>query len=532
MSIHLHSLAKRRFVFAMDDQEQIVHVADARKARDVQYFCRGCRRPLSFCKGPKRTPYFRHQARIWAPGENCDYQDESHAHKQAKRLLLERKWVMVPDVQPYPAPGYEGRLPVLRRAQLLEAAQVLAERSFFAAPDGRIFYLAEHELQQPSNGRQLICRPDITFTDAQGSALLLIEIHVTHAVDYHKLVGLQRMQLNTLEITIPIAASDQEIARILDGVGNRKWLYHHEREQHPPFGLNASPAAGLAGGNLHEIPAAGTEAYECQLFELREGIRALQRFMGELGVRDFFAQRERIRAAEERKNSAADAAADRADAAAQADEDRAYRAEYRAEAERVIGPIEEEEIRLIREQSAVRGKQQDLSTATARVQRLLAAEAHDLSSGSGAASAEARRRIDPARRLLEDALGEERERSRKLSRGRTELEQRRETFHRVRTTNHRLAEQEQAAGLEEKSLAKLEQQLAAEEVSIAQQEAAGQLHQAEQVKYVQQLESSQQRAEEVLAEQIEALTGAVTHLRTVERALSELKSRAIQGRFS
>ena len=87
-----------RFAFAHDAELNVIHAKDADK-RCKTYTCRECGKPVLLCYGDiVQTRHFRHKVRELAPGEHCDYRDETYAHKQAKAILLQQRWVAVPPV--------------------------------------------------------------------------------------------------------------------------------------------------------------------------------------------------------------------------------------------------------------------------------------------------------------------------------------------------------------------------------------------------------------------------------------------------
>jgi hypothetical protein len=264
--------ARIKFAFAHDAQ---LHVIPADKAdkRCKTYTCRGCGKPVVLCYGDiNQTRHFRHRVQVWVPGEHCDYQDETYAHRQAKAILQQQRWVRVPPVVARRAEGYVGPVATLREARTVEAVHVYNERTVYENAECGLYFQRQKGKFVPVKGQQdFVCLPDVIFTDADDKMLLLIEIHVTHEVDYKKLVGLRRAQVDTIEITIPYFLSAKEIEKLLACHANTKWLYNHERETTNPAGGDAAGPAPSGGDDTEEALADESESLDCQLHEIREG---------------------------------------------------------------------------------------------------------------------------------------------------------------------------------------------------------------------------------------------------------------------
>lgn len=273
--------ARVKFAFAHDAHLNVVQAEEADKLRK-DYTCRGCGKPVVLCYGDiNQTRHFRHKVQAWAPGEHCDYQDETFAHRQAKAILQQQQWVRVPPVVPRRAEGYRGPLTALREARTVQAVHVYNERTVYEnAACGLDFQRQKEKFMSVRGQQDFVCRPDVIFTDAEDKMLLLIEIHVTHEVGYKKLMGLRRAQIDTIEITIPYFLSAKEIEKLLASHANTKWLYNHERETTDPVGGDATGPAPTDRDPAEEAPVDEPESLDCQLHEIREATRSLRKFMG------------------------------------------------------------------------------------------------------------------------------------------------------------------------------------------------------------------------------------------------------------
>ena len=312
--------ARIKFAFAHDEQLNVVAAASADK-HCKDYTCRGCGKPVHLCYGDiNQTRHFRHKPQVWAPGEHCEYRDETYAHRQAKAILQQQRWVKVPAVFPRRADGYQGPIQALRDARVVKAAHVYIECTMYEnAACGLDFQRQKQPFVAEPGRVDFVCRPDVMFTDANDKPVLFIEIHVTHEVGHEKLIGLRRAQIDTIEITIPWFFNAREIEKLLASATDTKWLYNHERERTDPIGSDAAGPAPHGGDDTEEAPAFEPESLECQLYEIREALRSLTKFVGGTAVG---ALHERLAAAYEalaaaEKREADDMAAQLAEAEAE-----------------------------------------------------------------------------------------------------------------------------------------------------------------------------------------------------------------------
>lgn len=313
-------LPRVKFAFAHDAHLHVVRADQADKLC-TSYTCRGCGRPVQLCYGDiVKTRHFRHKVQVWAPGEHCDYQDETYAHRQAKAILQQQQWVRVPPVLPRREEGYHGPVRALREARTIKAKHVYNECTLYEnAACGLDFQRQREPFVAEPGQRDFVCRPDVLFTDAADKPVLLIEIHVTHEVGYRKLVGLRRVQIDTIEITIPYYAAAKEIEILLASYSATKWLYNHERETADPIRSDTAGPAPFDRVYPAEAPVAEPESLECQLHEVREASRSLRKFMAGAAMGALVERLAAARSALDGAESDADAASSAQLAGAEAD---------------------------------------------------------------------------------------------------------------------------------------------------------------------------------------------------------------------
>lgn len=173
--------------------------SDVARGRSCRCRCPGCDSPLRANQGLKRRHYFSHDA---VQGAGCL---ESAVHRYAKQVLADASLLSLPawaggrglPNPPFAGDG-EGRL-------------VIGDRVEWPARTAAV-----------DNGRQEVgvagMRVDVVFDDADG--LLLVEVHVSHAVDEAKAERVRQLGCRMLEIDLSSVGSVQP-----DGFAD--WVLHH-----------------------------------------------------------------------------------------------------------------------------------------------------------------------------------------------------------------------------------------------------------------------------------------------------------------
>lgn len=579
--------ARIKFAFAHDAQLNVVP-ADKADKLCKDYTCRGCGKPVVLCYGDiNQTRHFRHKVQVWAPDEHCDYQDETYAHRQAKAVLQQQRWVRVPPVVARRAEGYLGPVPTLREARTVEAVHIYNERTVYENAECGLDFQRQKERFVPVKGQQdFVCRPDVIFTDADDKMLLLIEIHVTHEVDYKKLIGLRRAQVDTIEITIPYFLSAKEIEKLLASHANTKWLYNHERETTDPVGGDAAGPASTGGDDTEEALADEPESLDCQLHEIREAVRSLRKFMGGAAMgalhQRFATADADLTAAEGREDDAFAAALASAEAEicasfgeAEAEIER-EKAELETEKADVARIFESEQARLGGEIGAadlaldaayraaapdlrkrVEGRRaanrraiQALTASREQLRRKLAAEEADLEKRFQRAANELERQATAGTTAADEATAAERAAQARIARLSSYLEKRSyrtgdALARRIRSLENEtsdiirrgaeLGRFERELATAERLRAELERMepaIASAEEALGQRRADHADRVAAREREAELVSAAQYRAENGLVEEIAAATACLARITPTYEALRAAKSRAIDQRFS
>ena len=116
----------------------------------------------------------------------------------------------------------EGATNLLVDSYLIEAQSVEVERAFYEDESGEIKWGFGHGVDE----KYLLVRPDVVFFDINKNPILFIELVASHKVDNEKKVKLRRLQIDTIEISIP-KDSPEGIEQALYNTKRIKWLYNN-----------------------------------------------------------------------------------------------------------------------------------------------------------------------------------------------------------------------------------------------------------------------------------------------------------------
>lgn len=209
--------------FALAKDGEIVSIADVERGGACDCICPACKEALIAKKGDIRVWHFSH-----ASGADCTGGAESALHLAAKRLIEKKCGLMVP----------ENRV-----------------SKFFQLPDGRS---ATEEVcvdamwvdftsvsLEESLGS---IKPDVI--GQTGSTRYLIEVAVSHFVDYEKLVVIETLGLPALEISLNLldreswdwAALEEAV---IHGTAAKAWLFQPARKDLEAIALDKAATAAL-----------------------------------------------------------------------------------------------------------------------------------------------------------------------------------------------------------------------------------------------------------------------------------------------
>jgi hypothetical protein len=264
---------KERNEYAKDNFGNHVYILDVEKGQKG-YWCIGCGFEMQAVHGTieNRKKFFRHVAEGVETKRNCTFSNEEYRHKLAIEILQFTKRIKVPNLYSYSQDGKKKIL--LKESKFIEADHVRAELTFYEDDDGNIKWGKNPDLVN----KNLLIRPDLTFFNAKGEPLLLLEIVVSHKIDDEKKVKLKRLGIDTIQIKIP-KDSEENIKKGLETSINTQWVYNNEQERTNFIQISKRDRTQVLPAEELE-KRLFRESYECRKSQLGNLIRSIEKCLG------------------------------------------------------------------------------------------------------------------------------------------------------------------------------------------------------------------------------------------------------------
>jgi hypothetical protein len=175
----------------------LTHIDDVSRGLACECVCPACDAKLVARKGQQRIPHFAH-----ARGEQCSYGLETGLHLAAKEILNEKREIVLP--------------PVLLRSNCFSKSTKLAEEKR---------YKLDEVILEKKIGKII---PDVIGYVQEHP--VLIEICVTHPVDFKKLCRIKDLGYSAIEIDLSnisrnLSRSELEYLIIEPG-SHKKWIHN------------------------------------------------------------------------------------------------------------------------------------------------------------------------------------------------------------------------------------------------------------------------------------------------------------------
>lgn len=269
--------------YAKDNFGNHIYILDVESGQKG-YWCIGCGFEMQAVHGTieNRKKYFRHVAEGVIIKRNCTFSNEEYRHKLAIEILQFTKRIKVPNLYSYSQDGKKKIL--LEESKYIEADHVRAELTFYEDYDGNVRWGKNPEIEE----RNLLIRPDLTFFNAKGEPLLLLEIVVSHKIDDEKKVKLKRLGIDTIQIKIP-KDSEDNIKKGLETSVNTQWVYNNEQERTNFIQISKRDGKLVLPADELE-KRLFRESFECRKNQLRNLIRSIEKCMGSQRYRDIAGQ--------------------------------------------------------------------------------------------------------------------------------------------------------------------------------------------------------------------------------------------------
>jgi hypothetical protein len=265
--------------YAKDNFGNHVYISDVVSGQKG-YWCIGCGFEMQAVHGTieNRKKYFRHVAKDVNIERNCTFSNEEYRHKLAIEILQFTKRIKVPNLYSYSQDGKKKIL--IEESKFIEADHVRAELTFYEDDDGNIKWGKNPDLVN----KNLLIRPDLTFFNAKGEPLLLLEIVVSHKIDDEKKVKLKRLGINTIQIKIP-KDSEENIKKGLETSVNTQWVYNNEQERTNFIQISKRDRTLVLPVDELE-KRLFRESYECRKNQLGNLLRSIKKCLGSQRYRD------------------------------------------------------------------------------------------------------------------------------------------------------------------------------------------------------------------------------------------------------
>ena len=266
-----NSNQKEQNEYAKNVKGEPIYILGADSGRKG-YWCMGCGEEMEAVKRIKNIlhkSYFRHIAKDKNIERKCTFSNQDYRHRLAIDILQRTKRIKVPNLYKYAPDGSEAIL--LEETKYVEAHSVRAELTFYEDDEGNVLFGKNPEIED----KNLLIRPDVTFFDIHGKPILLIEIVVTHKLDDEKKAKINRLGINTIQISIP-KDSPENIAKNLLITKNTKWVFNNVEQNTNYFQLSNRASERILPIDTIEM-GFFRESVVCRENQIRNLIRGLKK---------------------------------------------------------------------------------------------------------------------------------------------------------------------------------------------------------------------------------------------------------------
>ena len=273
--------------WCVDENGNELKIENVQKGKH-QYYCGDCRCRMIARKGEVRADHFAHDATDVVRYGNCEATYMTYAHKVASDILQRLKYVKVPAIRKYPPSGVEGKAMILQNSENIMAHRVENEMQFYEDSNGKMSWGKRIDFTEDKT-KYFLIKPDTSFFNSNDKPILLIEIHVTHEVKEDKIIKIQHLGIDTIEIKIARYLNSEEIEKVITSASNTLWIFNHERESTKYIPAKGTPEQSGSPINEFErrISESG-ESFKCRKSQINNVIRGIRKYMesSEFGVQE------------------------------------------------------------------------------------------------------------------------------------------------------------------------------------------------------------------------------------------------------
>lgn len=261
-----------------DENGKVVKIENATRGKH-NYFCHECGCQMIARKGDERAAHFAHDATDVERYGQCEGTYMTYAHQVASNIIQRLKYVKVPILRKYPPSGMQGKAMLLKKDREIKADRVENEMQFYEDSNGKMCWGRRIDFTA-DNTKNALIKPDISFFDANNVPILLIEIYVTHEVKEEKLIKIQHLGIDTIEITIGRHLRSEEIEIVITSASKTVWIYNNERESTKYISSEATIEQSSDSIDEFErtISQSG-ESFKCRKSQISNVIRGFRKYM-------------------------------------------------------------------------------------------------------------------------------------------------------------------------------------------------------------------------------------------------------------
>lgn len=250
-----------------------IHISEATQRGRKGYLCIGCNREMQAVlpKVQNVRRYFRHDPKFIKPGDHCTFKDEEYRRALAIATLVKNKELRVPPVYKYPPKGEEGLALFLMPGTTVSASRVEKNQFFYEDCNGNVGSTSNYE----GPPEDLLFKADVVFYNENDEPTLFIRLGKRRKLTINERAGLQRLRVNTINLTIP--KESEAAIELSQKKGDRaKWLYHDDEQQIAYFSVPTDLGEGIPSVDGDQDILSG-ESYDCRKVQVNNLIRALSR---------------------------------------------------------------------------------------------------------------------------------------------------------------------------------------------------------------------------------------------------------------
>ncbi|MDB5013919.1 MAG: hypothetical protein JWQ25_2121 [Daejeonella sp.] len=250
-----------------------IHISEATKSGRQGYLCTSCKRPMQAVlrKIYGLKPYFRHDPKDVKPSDRCAYKDEEYRRNFVINTLELEKVIKVPPLYKYPPKGVEGLAIHMLPSELIKAVYVSKKTTFYEDENGVVKFTKEFD---PAMG-DFLFQPDVILQNSDFQPILFIQIVKKYGLNPDQHAALKRIQINTIQITIPKDSLENIYKALMNGQ-RAKWIYNEDEQQLSYFSVSSDPSAGIPAIDSDQRKLL-EESFDCRKVQINNLIRTVNR---------------------------------------------------------------------------------------------------------------------------------------------------------------------------------------------------------------------------------------------------------------